>query len=88
MGRGQELYVIGGFVGEALLIAAIVYAVYYVGDMLLNPVTPGVTSSVISSEPRMFMPSYRRAYRRTPAYRRKPAYRKARFVVQPAYRRR
>ena len=84
MGRGQELYVIGSLVGEALLIAAIVYAVYYVGDMLLNPVTPGVTSS----EPRMFMPSYRRAYRRTPAYRRKPAYRKARFVVQPAYRRR
>ena len=82
MGRGEELYVIGGMVGEVLLVAAIVYAVYYVGDMILNPTTAGVTSPVISSEPRMFMPSYRRAYRRTPAYRRKPAYRRT-----PAYRR-
>ena len=82
MGRGEELYVIGGLVGEVLLVAAIVYAVYYVGDMILNPTTAGVTSPVISSEPRMFMPSYRRAYRRTPAYRRKPAYRRT-----PAYRR-
>ena len=82
MGRGEELYVIGGLVGEVLLVAAIVYAVYYVGDMILNPTTAGVTSPVISSEPRMYMPSYRRAYRRTPAYRRAPAYRR-----KPAYRR-
>ena len=80
MGRGEELYVIGGLVGEVLLVAAIVYAVYYVGDMILNPTTAGVTSPVISSEPRMFMPSYRRAYRRTPAYRRKPAYRRPTFL--------